>query len=309
VSQTFLTPVDGNFWNERVLVGGVRHRDSVNFNAVGPGYFDILGIRLIAGRDFDARDTPESPRVAIVSESFARALFPGRDAIGQSFDVETRPGQPRRTFQVVGIANDTKYTSLRDSFEPLVHVAVTQEQQQRPLARITVATSTDMASTTAAVTRALGEINPAIAIRYQSVREQLAQSLTRERLMATLSGFFGGLAVLIATLGLYGVMSYVVARRRVEIGVRMALGADPGSVLRMIVREAGVLLAAGLVIGGVLSVFAARTAETFLFGLKPGDPVTLALAMASLASVTLMASWIPAMRAARVQPTVALREE
>ena len=309
VSQTFLTPVDGNFWNERVLVGGVRHRDSVNFNAVGPGYFDILGIRLIAGRDFDARDTPESPRVAIVSESFARALFPGRDAIGQSFDVETRPGQPRRTFQVVGIANDTKYTSLRDSFEPLVHVAATQEQQQRPLARITVATSTDMASTTAAVTRALGEINPAIAIRYQSVREQLAQSLTRERLMATLSGFFGGLAVLIATLGLYGVMSYVVARRRVEIGVRMALGADPGSVLRMIVREAGVLLAAGLVIGGVLSVFAARTAETFLFGLKPGDPVTLALAMASLASVTLMASWIPAMRAARVQPTVALREE
>jgi putative ABC transport system permease protein len=309
VSQTFLTPVDGNFWNERVLVGGVRHRDSVNFNAVGPGYFDILGIRLIAGRDFDARDTPESPRVAIVSESFARALFPGRDAIGQSFDVETRPGQPRRTFQVVGIANDTKYTSLRDSFEPLVHVAATQEQQQRPLARITVATSTDMASTTAAVTRALGEINPAIAIRYQSVREQLAQSLTRERLMATLSGFFGGLAVLIATLGLYGVMSYVVARRRVEIGVRMALGADPGSVLRMIVREAGVLLAAGLGIGGVLSVFAARTAETFLFGLKPGDPVTLALAMASLASVTLMASWIPAMRAARVQPTVALREE
>ena len=309
VSQTFLTPVDGNFWNERVLVGGVRHRDSVNFNAVGPGYFDILGIRLIAGRDFDARDTPESPRVAIVSESFARALFPGRDAIGQSFDVETRPGQPRRTFQVVGIANDTKYTSLRDSFEPLVHVAATQEQQQRPLARITVATSTDMASTTAAVTRALGEINPAIAIRYQSVREQLAQSLTRERLMATLSGFFGGLAVLIATLGLYGVMSYVVARRRVEIGVRMALGADPGSVLRMIVREAGVLLAAGLVIGGVLSVFAARTAETFLFGLKPGDPVTLALAMASLASVTLMASWIPAMRASRVQPTVALREE
>ena len=309
VSQTFLTPVDGNFWNERVLVGGVRHRDSVNFNAVGPGYFDILGIRLIAGRDFDARDTPESPRVAIVSESFARALFPGRDAIGQSFDVETRPGQPRRTFQVVGIANDTKYTSLRDSFEPLVHVAATQEQQQRPLARITVATSTDMASTTAAVTRALGEINPAIAIRYQSVREQLAQSLTRERLMAILSGFFGGLAVLIATLGLYGVMSYVVARRRVEIGVRMALGADPGSVLRMIVREAGVLLAAGLVIGGVLSVFAARTAETFLFGLKPGDPVTLALAMASLASVTLMASWIPAMRASRVQPTVALREE
>jgi ABC-type antimicrobial peptide transport system permease subunit len=124
-----------------------------------------------------------------------------------------------------------------------------------------------------------------------------------------LSGFFGALAVLIATVGLYGVMSYMVARRRAEIGVRMALGADAGSISRMIVRESGVLLAAGLLVGAVLSVLAARTADTFLYGLTPGDPVTLALAMGSLATVTLLASWIPARRATRVQPTDALREE
>jgi putative ABC transport system permease protein len=127
--------------------------------------------------------------------------------------------------------------------------------------------------------------------------------------MATLSGFFGGLAALIATIGLYGVMSYMVARRRTEIGVRMALGADRGMVVRMIVREAGVLLAAGLAIGAVLSIYAARTAATFLYELQPGDPLTLALAIGGLATVTLLASWIPAHRASRLQPTVALRED
>ena len=172
-----------------------------------------------------------------------------------------------------------------------------------------VRTETSTAALAAAVTRAMAEVNPAIAIQYQTVRTQVDQSLLRERLMATLSGFFGGLAVLIATIGLYGVMSYMVARRRMEIGVRMALGADRGTVVRMIVREAAVLLGAGLVIGAVLSVFAARTADTFLYGLKPGDPLTLALAMAGLAAVTLLASWVPARRASRLAPTVALREE
>jgi ABC-type antimicrobial peptide transport system permease subunit len=127
--------------------------------------------------------------------------------------------------------------------------------------------------------------------------------------MATLSGFFGGLAVLIATIGLYGVMSYMVMRRRIEIGVRMALGADRGAVVRMIVREAGVLLVAGLAIGTGLSIYATRAAETLLYQLKPGDPLTLGLAAASLAIVTMLASWFPARRAANLPPTVALRED
>ena len=309
VTQASNTPVGGNFWNERVMVGGVQQKDLVNFNAVGPGYFDALGIRLVAGRDFDARDTPHSSPVAIVSESFAQRMFPGRDALGQPFEVIGEPGKPRDSYQIVGIVKDTKYTDLREPFQPLVHIAATQAKHPGPVLRIALRTDMEMSATTAAATRAIVEVNPAIAIQYQTVRTQLSRSLTRERLMATLSGFFGVLAVLLATIGLYGVISYMVARRRVEIGVRMALGADARSVVRMIVREAAVLLAAGLAVGGVLSVFAARTAAALLYGLEPGDPLTLAFGMTTLSVVTLLASWIPAMRASRVHPTVALREE
>jgi putative ABC transport system permease protein len=309
VAQAFTTPVGGNFWNERVVIGGAVQTDYVNFNSVGPGYFNAMGIQLVAGRDFDARDTLQSPKVAIVSESFVKKFFAGRDAIGQSFQVEPAPGEPRPFIQIVGVTRDTKYTDLREPFTPLAHLAATQDARPSQFLTLVMRTETTMAAATAAATRAITDINPAIAIMYQTVRTQVQQSLLRERLMATLSGFFGVLAVLIATIGLYGVMSYMVARRRMEIGVRMALGADGGTVVRMIVREAAVLLAVGLIIGAILSVFAARTAETFLYGLKPGDPLTMALAMAALATVTLLASWIPARRASLLPPTVALRED
>ena len=129
-----------------------------------------------------------------------------------------------------------------------------------------------------------------------------------ERLMATLSGFFGGLAVLIATVGLYGVMSYMVARRRMEIGIRMALGADRGTVVRLVVSDAGRLLAVGLLVGVPLAILAARTARTLLYGLQPWDPITLTLGALALGGVALLASWLPAHRASRVAPTAALRE-
>jgi putative ABC transport system permease protein len=309
VAQAFTTPVGGNFWNDRIVIGGVAQQGSTNFNSVGPGYFEALGIRRVSGRDFNVHDTPESVRVAIVSESAVRALFGGHSPLGRSFEVEGAPGQTPSSFEVVGVVADTKYSALREPFEPLVYLAATQEPPPPAYLRIVLRTDAAMSATTAAATRAVVGVHPAIAIRYQEVRTQLARSLTRERLMATLSAFFGGLAVLIATIGLYGVMSYMVTRRRVEIGVRMALGADARSVVRMIVREAGVLLLAGLGIGGVLSVFAARIGNTLLYGLQPGDPATLALAMTALASVTLLASWIPAMRASRVDPTTALRAE
>jgi predicted permease len=309
VAQAFTTPVGGSFWNNRVVAGGVLQTEMANFNSVGAGYFDALGIRLVAGRDFDGRDTPQSPEVAIVSESFARKFFAGRDAVGQSFQIEPAPGVPQPFVRIIGVTPDTKYTDLREPFTPLAHFAATQDAHPGQRVQLVVRAETTMAAVTAAATRAITDVNPAIAIQYQSISTQVQQSLLRERLMATLSGFFGGLAVLIATIGLYGVMSYIVARRRIEIGVRMALGADRGTVVRMIVREAGVLLVVGLAAGAVLSVFAARTAETFLYGLTPGDPATIALAMTGLGMVTLLASWVPARRASRLAPTVALREE
>jgi predicted permease len=309
VARAFTTPVGGNFWNQRILVGGALQQEAVNINSVGPAYFHALDIRLVAGRDFDARDTPQSPLVAIVSESFARRYFPGRQAVGESFQIETQPGQPQQSFEIVGVAADTKYTDLREPFLPLIYQAATQEKEPGDGLQVVIRAQTALAGVSAAVTRAVGETHPAIAIQYSTVRELVDQSLVRERLMATLSGFFGVLAVLIATIGLYGVMSYMVERRRVEIGVRMALGADRSSVVRMIVREAGLLLAIGIVLGAVAAVFAARTADSFLYGLTARDPLTLALAAGALALVSFGASWIPARRASRLAPTVALRQE
>jgi predicted permease len=309
VAQAYTTPVGGNFWNERVVIGGALQQDYVNLNSVGPGYLALMGIRLIGGRDFDRRDTPQSPHVAIVSESFARKYFPGRSAVGESFDFETSPGQPSRSLQIVGVAAEVKYSNLREPFLPLVHLDAEQEEHPDPSLQLVVRAGIAPAALTPALTRAIAEVSPSIVIQYQTVRSLIEQSLLRDRLMATLSGFFGALALVIATIGLYGVMSYMVMRRRVEIGVRIALGADARSVVRMIVREAGVLLGAGLIIGGGLAIYAAGAAKTLLYELEPGDPLTLLLAVASLGPVALLAAWIPALRAARLQPTNALRQE
>ena len=146
-------------------------------------------------------------------------------------------------------------------------------------------------------------------VSYRTLGGDIRQSFLRERLMATLSAFFGALAVLLAVIGLYGVMSYMVARRRNEIGIRMALGADRGEVVRMVMREAGLLLGTGVVVGLVAAVAAARTASTLLFGLSPGDPSTLLIAAAGLGVAAMLASYLPALRAARLEPTEALREE
>jgi putative ABC transport system permease protein len=281
----------------------------VNFNAVGPGYFKALSTPLVAGRDFNDHDTPTSPKVAIVTDAFVRKYLPGRNAIGQSFQVAAAVGEPRPFYQIVGVARDTKYTNLREEFSPLAYLPVSQSEDTNLNPQFALHAQTALSVVTVEATRALVHINPAIAVQYQTVRSQVSASLLRERLMATLSGFFGGLAVLIATIGLYGVMSYGVARRRVEIGIRMALGADRRSVIGMIVGEAGRLLAAGVIVGTVLAMLAGRMATTLLYDLKPWDPVTLAIAMFTLGAVTLLASWLPARRASRLAPTAALREE
>jgi len=174
---------------------------------------------------------------------------------------------------------------------------------------IIVRSSAPLGSLLAAVRRSVLEENPEISLEFRVFRSMLQDSLLRERLMATLSGFFGFLAVVLATIGLYGVMSYMVARRSSEIGIRMALGANRGDVLGLVMREAGMLLAVGLVIGTGLSMAVGRTTSSLLFGLKPTDPVTIALSVTLLAVVAIVASFLPAMRAARLEPMLALREE
>jgi predicted permease len=307
-AQTYILPVSGSGWNNNLLVDGVRHKDWSNFNAVSPGYFRTMGTPILAGRDFTGHDTAASPKIAIVNESFARKYFGGPNAIGRTFQIDEPPGEPRPFYQVVGLVKDTKYSDLREPFGPIAYYPASQTKPDLFI-QVVIRTTAPLETVTGEVTGAVTMVSPLISIQYQTMEATVQQSLLRERLMATLSGFFGALAALLATIGLYGVMSYMVARRRNEIGIRMALGADRRDVVRMVMREAGVLLIAGLCAGIALAVAAARTASTLLFGLGPGDPATLAIAAGALAAVAALASYLPAQRAARLEPTIALREE
>jgi predicted permease len=308
-ASAFIIPVSGSGWNNHILIDGVRVNDNVNFNSVSPGYFRTMGTPILAGRDFDAHDTPGAEKSVIVTELFARKFLAGKNPIGQVFQIEEPPGAPRPLNRIVGLVKDTKYTDLREAFTPIGFYAAAQDEEPSPFLQLVVRSSAPLAITTSEISAAARQINPAISLQFDTMKTQVRESLLRERLMATLSGFFGGLAALLATIGLYGVMSYMVARRRNEIGIRMALGAGRREVIRMVMREAGLLLAGGLLVGVALAIAAARTATTLLFGLHPGDPATLAMAAGGLGLVAMLASYLPARRASRLEPTEALREE
>jgi predicted permease len=309
-AATFIVPVSGSGWNNSILVDGKKpEKPVVNFNSVSTGYFRTMGTPMLAGRDFGPQDTTASEKVVIVTELFAREFFPGKNPIGEAFQIEEPPGEPRPLNRIVGLVKDTKYTDLREEFKPLGFFAMSQEQKPDPFLRLVVRSSLPLRTITSEISNAAAQVSPSIVLQFQTMQSQVRESLLRERLMATLSGFFGALAALLATIGLYGVMSYMVARRRNEIGIRMALGADRGHVVRMVMREASVLLVAGVIVGLVMAVIAARAATTLLFGLQPGDPATLAAAAAGLGMVAMLASYLPAVRASRLEPTEALREE
>ena len=302
------SPVSGSGWNNNILVDGVRPKDYSNFNAISPGYFHTMGTPVLAGRDFDGHDTLTSAPVAIVNESFAKKFLGGKNPIGLTFQIEAPVGDPRPFNQIVGIVKDTKYTDLREPFGPIAYFPASQ-QHPDPSTQVILRSKAGPETITAEVTHAIAAVSPLISIQYVTMTETVQESLLRERLMATLSGFFGVLAALLATIGLYGVMSYMVARRRSEIGIRMALGADRRDVVRMILREAATLVGIGLAVGVGAALAAAQTAKALLFGLTPNDPATLAMAAAGLAAVALVASYLPARRASRLEPTIALREE
>jgi predicted permease len=308
-AQAGIVPVTGSMWNNRIVIGGAVQQTLVNFNSVGPGYFRTMGTPLVAGRDFDERETVKSPKSAMVNELFVKTFFPSASAVGRTFRIETGPGEDPVDYQIVGVVKDTKYEDLREPMPPIAYLAATQEAEPGPFLQVVVHSSVALSAVSAAVTQTVQEFNPAILLDFSTMGQAIRDSLVSERMMATLSGFFGVLAALIATIGLYGVMSYMVARRKMEIGIRMALGADAGAVVRLIVREAGLLLAIGLMIGIALSIAAGKTASSLLYELKPWDMGSLAIGIAGLASVALLASWLPARRAARVAPTIALREE
>jgi predicted permease len=308
-ATTTIVPVSGGGWNNRILIDGVVQKDYPNFNAVSPGFFKTMGTPILAGRDFEPRDTPAAPRVAIINQRFARDFYAGRDPLGRTFQIEEPPGSPRPLYQVIGVVRNSKYTDLREPFKPIAFLAEAQQLQSEPFRSLVVRSTVSPLELSRIIRRAAAASSPAIALELRGFDSMIRDSLLRERLMALLSGFFGGLAVLLAIIGLYGVMSYMVERRRGEIGIRIALGASRRAVVRLILRETTLLLFAGLAAGALLAVAAAQTARAMLFGLEPSDPLTLISALALLTAVALAASYLPARRAARLEPTVALREE
>jgi predicted permease len=304
-----IVPLSGNGWNENIAIPGYKEdRQIANFNQVSSGYFQTVGTPLLAGRDFNNNDTLKSPRVAIVTETFARKFFNGANPVGANFS-QLRGGDTPLTYQIVGLVKESKYSTLREEFVPLVYVPDTQDEKPWPEMQIMVRTNEPLPAVMASIKQVATEMNSGNVLRFRIFRSLVRESLLRERLMASLSGFFGLLAAILAMTGLYGVISYMVERRRNEIGIRIALGANERSILSMILREAATLLGIGLVIGIVLSLLAGAAAKALLFGLQPGDPTTLLIAAAALGVVAVAASFFPAWRAANLNPMLALREE
>ena len=306
-----IVQVSGSGWNDLIqIVGGQAKKDQIVwFDRVSEGYFDTMGTPLLAGRDFNSHDTPASPEVAIVNEKFRDQYFPKANPIGRQFQVLSGPGEPVHIYQIVGIVRNSKYTNLRDDFKPLAFVDARQEKEPGVFTSVILRSSAPLGSVMSTVKRTVMAAAPDASLQFQIFKSQVRDSLIRERLMAALSAFFGFLAAVLATVGLYGVISYMVARRRNEIGIRIALGADRATVLNLVFREAAILLALGLAIGVGLSIAAARTAAALLYGLQSSDPLTIGLAVFLLAIVAFGASFLPAFRASRLNPMTALREE
>jgi putative ABC transport system permease protein len=306
-----ITPLSGNSWSDMFEIPGVVSKDHMLawFSSLSSGYFQAVETPLIAGRDFNQHDDAAAPKVAIVNLEFCRKFLAGANPLGKQVHMLVGPGEPELQYQIVGLVKNAKYASLREDTKPVVFVAESQRAEPGQGVRVLVRSRESLGALSAGLRLAALKADPGMSIQFVPLKTQVQDSLLRDRLMATLSSFFGFLAAALATVGLYGVVSYMVVRRRGEIGIRMALGATRSGVLRLILKEAGVLLVVGLFVGTVLALSSGKAAETLLFGLKPTDPSTITLAILLLAAVALLASFVPALRAARTEPMTALRED
>lgn len=312
VSYTAIPPMSGGTWDN--LIGPDREAAAASgkgsyFNEVGPGYFAAMGTRLIAGREFNERDTRVSPKVAIVNEEFAKRHFGGANPVGRTFHMAAQAGKPEPLFQVVGLTANAKYLELRENFQPVAFFPIEQSASPDATPRFMLRFVGPSGPLINKARAAVASLNPSIGIELRSFSTQLEQSLLREKLMATMSAGFGVLAALLATLGLYGVISYMAARRRHEFGVRIALGADRKHVIFLVLRETSLLLGIGLVAGLALSLWAGKAASTLLFGLQSSDLISLVGAGALLTTIGAIASYLPARRAAALNPIETLRNE
>ena len=283
------------------------HHRQAHMSVVTAHYFAATGMALLRGRGFSTRDRKGAPEVAIVNEALVRSFFPRRSGVGERFGFEVAtPGQ----YEIVGVVRDAKYNNLAEKTPPMIYLPVGQEPDALRDLEVRTAAAAGVAATVRALRQAVAEVEPRLAVgSVLGIGEQLDRSLARERAVARLTGFFGGLALLLSAIGLYGVMSYGVARRTREIGLRMALGAARGRVLAMVMGETARVIVAGVGAGLVAALATTRLAASQLYGLSAFDPATVIVAGLVLVAAALLAGFLPARRAAGTPPMTALRHE
>lgn len=287
-----------------------KHGDTgARFDQVGPGYFSSLGVPILRGREIGRQDTPAATHVCVINQTMAHDFFAGRDPLGKHIR-DLFPGSTAE-YEIVGVAQDLRDHNLRGKIPRRFYVPVTQPLPfTPPFVNYEIRTVADPASIIAAVRKKVHDVDKSLpAVEVSTLDELVGRRVVQERIIAQLSAFFGGLALLLASIGLYGVLSYSVARRTNEIGIRMAIGAEHSTVMWMILRETLVLVGIGAVVGIGAAMALARLVASRMFGVTTSDPPTVIAAAVVLTAVAMLAAWLPALRAARVDPMIALRVE
>jgi putative ABC transport system permease protein len=311
VGRSALTPISGFEWNDQISTEwskGLTGDNAVaDMNSVSPGFFQTLGMPLVAGRNFNEGDKKGGPAVAIINQTLARRFFPHLNPLGKTFRIGEVSGKPGPPIEVVGVVRDSKYGSLREDTPSTAFFPIAQKLEHA--GQFELRTAIPPSALVASVQAAFAEVNSEIPLEFNTLAQQVNDSIVPERTLALLSGFFGALAVLLAMVGLYGTFSYLVTQRQAEFGIRMALGAQPGAIWRLVMRDVIVVLVVGLAGGVGLSLASTSLLQKMLFGLGARDVVTMIGAAGILSLAALVACYIPARRAAKIDPMVALRYE
>jgi putative ABC transport system permease protein len=315
-AMSMMTPVSGEAGVMSVdVTAGVSlppGQNQMSGNAVGPGWFSVYRTSMLTGRDFTDADRAGARPIAIVNRAFAQKFLNGANPVGHIVrQADVLPGRPPMDWEVVGMVADAVYESLRAPLPPMLYHTFAQYLQLGPpsSASLSIRSTAALPMTLRrGVAAAIADVNPDLALTFRSLPDVVSASITPERVLAIVVGFFGALALLLAALGLYGVTSYTVNRRRGEIGIRMALGASPDGVVRLVLSRVSFLVGAGLLVGGGASVWLSQFVASLLYGLQPRDPLTLAASALTLAAVGGLAGWLPASRASRIDPAEVLRD-
>ncbi len=310
-SSMDIAPVSGSSWNEGVVVDGFtpsNDQETVTFfNEVGDAYFSTMGTRFLGGRDFNAGDHTGTSNVSIVNDAWARRFLRDANPVGRTYRLKMRDTLSA-PYTIVGVVENAKYQTLREAPEPVAYLPASQAREAAFHTTLVFRTRGEPMSSAGAVRRAMDSVNPALVLDFSTMSGVLSQSLQGERMLAILTTVFGGLAALLAMVGLYGVMAYAVARRRAELGVRIALGAGRERVVRLVLGDVAAVVGVGVVAGGAIALATTRFVSSLLYGMQSTDAMAYLVSIGLLSAAALCAGLVPAWRAAGVDPMIALRE-